>query len=181
MRKEVHENQKRKALEYYAKANIIITADEKDRVEVADFGLNNIEVCGLQLITYVNTDRVCSKEMVLFPHQTCPEHRHPAFSDHPAGKQEVFRCRYGVVYLYVEGEPTKQPNAMPPKSSEKFYTAHHEVILYPGQQYIIYPDTLHWFQAGSEGAVVSEFSTGSYDEYDIFTDPNINRIPRIEE
>jgi len=29
--------------------------------------------------------------------------------------------------------------------------------------------------------VVSEFSTKSYDEYDIFTDPNIQRIPEVEE
>ena len=42
------------------------------------------------------------------------------------------------------------------------------------------PNTRHWFQAGDEGCVVSEFSTTSYDEYDIFTDINIARIPTIE-
>ena len=42
------------------------------------------------------------------------------------------------------------------------------------------PDTLHWFQAGPEGAVISEFSTRSFDEYDIFTDPRIQRIPVVE-
>lgn len=181
MKKELYENQKKRTLAYYEKANIIITEDEKGQVEVADFGLNNIETIGLQLITYVNTDRVCSKEMVLFPNQTCPEHRHPPFVNYPQGKQEVFRCRYGKVFLYVEGEPTGNPNATPPKGRDKFFTAYHEIILRPGQQYIIYPNTLHWFQAGSEGAVISEFSTGSYDEYDIFTDPDISRIPHIEE
>ena len=50
----------------------------------------------------------------------------------------------------------------------------------PGQQYTIQPDTRHWFQGGEEGAVVSEFSTTSYDEYDIFTDPRIKRMPVIE-
>jgi len=39
---------------------------------------------------------------------------------------------------------------------------------------------LHWFQAGADGAVVSEFSTKSLDEFDIFTDPEIKRIPEIE-
>ena len=42
------------------------------------------------------------------------------------------------------------------------------------------PNTRHWFQGGPEGAVISEFSTTSYDEYDVFTDPNIRRIPTIE-
>ena len=36
-------------------------------------------------------------------------------------------------------------------------------------------------QAGPEGAVVSEFSTHSTDENDIFLDPAIRRIPEIEE
>jgi D-lyxose ketol-isomerase len=53
--------------------------------------------------------------------------------------------------------------------------------LQPGEQYTIPPNTLHWFQAGDEGAIVSEFSSPSRDEFDIFTDPRIVRIPRISE
>lgn len=45
----------------------------------------------------------------------------------------------------------------------------------------MYPNTRHWFQAGDEGAVISEFSTKSYDEYDIFTDPRIKRLPSVED
>jgi hypothetical protein len=37
------------------------------------------------------------------------------------------------------------------------------------------PNTLHWFQAGPEGAIVSEFSTQSRDDLDVFTDPDIAR------
>jgi D-lyxose ketol-isomerase len=40
---------------------------------------------------------------------------------------------------------------------------------------------LHWFQAGPEGAVVSEFSSASDDESDIFTNPNILRETRIDD
>ena len=40
-------------------------------------------------------------------------------------------------------------------------------------QHTIPPGTLHWFQAGPEGAVVSEFSTTSRDELDEFTDENV--------
>ena len=56
----------------------------------------------------------------------------------------------------------------------------HEIALRPGEQYTIPPNTLHWFQAGPEGAVVSEFSSRSTDENDIFTDPNIRRAPVVE-
>lgn len=55
-----------------------------------------------------------------------------------------------------------------------------EIVLKPGEQYTLEPNTLHWFQAGEEGAVVSEFSTMSTDEYDVFTDQEIKRIPEIE-
>jgi D-lyxose ketol-isomerase len=40
---------------------------------------------------------------------------------------------------------------------------------------------LHWFQAGDEGAVVSEFSTMSTDELDVFTDVRIRRATVIGE
>ena len=42
------------------------------------------------------------------------------------------------------------------------------------------PETLHWFQAGEDGAVVSEFSTRSTDETDVFTDKRIVRETKIE-
>lgn len=54
-------------------------------------------------------------------------------------------------------------------------TVFHEIELNPGQQYTIMPGTLHWFQGGSEGAVVSEFSTHSDDATDKFTDPKVVR------
>jgi D-lyxose ketol-isomerase len=53
------------------------------------------------------------------------------------------------------------------------------VVLRPGDQYTLPPDTLHWFQAGPAGAVVSEFSTTSLDELDVFTDPEVRRLPEV--
>lgn len=169
-----------RALEYFKKAGILLTADEMENLEIADFGLNELENVGLELVTYVNTSRCCAKELVLFPHQTCPEHRHPPVDGEP-GKEETFRCRWGEVYLYVEGEPVKSPKAQLPKGRERAYTVAHEIILKPGQQYTLSPNTKHWFQAGPEGAIVSEFSTKSRDESDIFTDEDIKRIPQILE
>ncbi len=168
---------RQRALEYFEKAYIVLSEEEKENLEVADFGLNDIENTGLQLVTYVNTDRYCAKEMVLFPGQTCPEHRHPERENGEEGKQETFRCRFGKVYLYVEGVETKDRGVQPPVGDEEYYTVFQEIILEPGQQYTIAPDTLHWFKAGSRGAVISEFSSNSEDESDIFTDPRIKRVP----
>lgn len=173
-----YERARARALEYFEKAAIALTEEEKQNVEVADFGLSELERTGLELVTYVNTDRCCAKELVLFPGQTCPEHRHPAVNGEP-GKEETFRCRYGTVYLYVPGEPTPNPKAAPPAGSEQYYTVWHEIVLRPGEQYTLYPNTLHWFQAGPEGAIVSEFSTKSRDELDVFTDPRIERATQI--
>jgi len=137
-----------------ADAGIVLTAQEREELEVADFGLGRPEEIGLQLVVYVNTERVCAKELVLFPGQTCPEHRHPPVAGEP-GKEETFRCRTGSVVLWVDG--------------------HGEIELRPGDQFTIPPDTLHWFRAGEDGAIVSEFSTRSRDETDVFTDPRIVR------
>lgn len=75
--RETFEKASKMALEYFEKANIKVTEEEKNKIEVADFGLSDLWNTGLEILTYVNTDRVCAKELVLFPFQTCPEHRHP--------------------------------------------------------------------------------------------------------
>ena len=178
-RSDVLQAQKRTA-EMFARVGIVLTPQERDNIEIADFGLGELERQGLELVTYINTDRYCAKELVLFPRQTCPEHKHPPVGSDP-GKMETFRCRWGKVWLYVEGEPTANLQARVPEGSEAYYTVFHEIELNPGEQYTIPPDTLHWFQAGDEGAIVSEFSSTSRDEYDMFTDPRIERIPRIDE
>jgi D-lyxose ketol-isomerase len=161
-----------------ADAGIVLTAAELDAIEVADFGLSRLDETGLQLVVYLNTERVCAKELVLFPWQLCPEHRHPPFDGTP-GKEETFRCRAGLVHLYTEGEPSPEPAARPPQGG--VFTVWHEIVLRPGDQHTIAPDTLHWFQAGDEGAVVSEFSTESRDDLDVFTDPRIRRATVVAE
>lgn len=141
-----------------AAAGIVLTEAERDAIEVADFGLSRLREEGLMLLVYVNTDRYCAKELVLYPGQACPEHRHPPFDGTP-GKEETFRCRRGLVTLWVDGE---------------------ELVLRPGEQHTILPDTLHSFRAGPEGAVVSEFSSTSRDELDVFTDPTVQRATVVD-
>lgn len=171
---------RRRAVDMLAAAGITITADEAASIEIADCGLGELERQGLQLITYVNNDRYCAKELILFPRQTFPQHRHPPVDGRP-GKQETFRCRWGLVYLYVSGDRSGEVRCEPPAGSEAWYTVRHEIVLRPGEQYTIPPDTWHWFQAGDEGAIVSEFSSTSTDEADIFPDPRIVRAPVVEE
>lgn len=170
----------RVAKDYLDRAGIVLTPQEERNIEIADLGLGEYEQTGLALVVYVNTQRVCAKELVLLPGQTCPQHLHPPVNGEP-GKEETFRCRWGEVYLYVSGEPTPNPKARPPKGREHTYNVWHEVVLKPGDQYTIMPETWHWFQGGPQGAVVSEFSTRSTDENDIFVDEQIRRAPTIEE
>lgn len=163
---------KSKLLDYYKKAGIVLTDAEKDKLEIVDFGLDDFENVGLTLCVYVNTERVCAKEMVLLPHQSCPEHKHVAH-DGTEGKEETFRCRMGRVYLYVPGEGKKEDISakLPPTD----VTVFHQIVLNAGEQYTLMPDTLHWFQADGGGAVISEFSTANSDETDLFTDKRIIR------
>ena len=135
-------------------AGIVLTPGEREAIDVVDFGLGRLDEIGLQLVVYENNARYCAKELVLFPNQMCAEHRHPPVGDDP-GKQETFRCRTGVVTLWVDG--------------------HGEMTLRPGDQFTIPSNTLHWFRAGDDGAIVSEFSSTSRDETDVFTDPNVTR------
>ena len=143
-----------RAADVLERVGIRLTNGERDSIEVTDFALGRLEEVGLQILTYVNTERVCAKELVLFAWQSCPEHRHPPVGDDP-GKEETFRCRAGDVEIQVEG---REP-----------------VHLYPGEQATVPPDTLHSFRAGPSGAVISEFSTRSRDELDVFSDPQIVR------
>jgi D-lyxose ketol-isomerase len=204
-RSQVRDAQAR-AAKILERVGIQLTPQERDHIEVAEFGLGELERTGLELVVYVNTDRYCAKELILFPRQTCPQHQHPPVGKDP-GKMETFRCRWGKVWLYVESPKTEgraslqlAPSAgadskdnsqagslrypiqaRVPKGSEQFYTVFHEIEMNPGDQYTIPPGVLHWFQAGDDGAVVSEFSSTSRDEFDIFTDPRIKRIPEIQE
>ena len=197
--KEIYEQARRRAMGYLDKAGVVITEEEKGQIQVAEYALGDIDNIGLELVVYVNTPRCCAKELILFPGQTCPEHRHPPIGSSP-GKEETFRCRWGEVYLYVPGEPDSTAEhspgtgetaawkpaadsaaalrtplkAAPPKGYEEYFTCAKEILLRPGEQYTIPPDTLHWFRSGPEGAVVSEFSTQSRDEADIYTDPRIS-------
>jgi D-lyxose ketol-isomerase len=179
MKSTVVRKYRKQTLQILKKAGITVTPKEARNVEVSDMGLGMIDSIGLAVVVYENNDRYCAKELVLFPRQTCPEHRHPPRGDMDPGKMETFRCRQGVVHLYTEGQPVRKPKAVVPAQRKEHFTVFHEIILKPGDQYTLPPNTLHWFQAGPKGAIVSEFSSHSDDASDIFTDPLVQRNPEI--
>ena len=171
---------RKRAARLLKKAHIAVTPREAEDIEISDFGLGDLDNVGLLVVIYENNDRYCAKEIVLLPRQICPEHRHPPAGGKGPGKQETFRCRWGEVYLYVPGEPTPNPRARIPEKYRPYFTIGREIVLRPGDQYTLPPDTLHWFQSGDKGAVLSEFSSTSTDESDIWTDSRLQRLPEIE-
>ena len=164
------------AIALLRKARIAVTREEIETMEVTDLGLGDIKRVGIEIIVYENNDRYCAKELVLLPRQICPEHRHPRVNGRNMGKKETFRCRYGEIYLYVAGERTVRPKAKVPKEYKPFLTVGPEIVLRPGDMYTLPPNSLHWFQSGDRGAVVSEFSSTSTDENDLYTDPRVRRV-----
>lgn len=178
MTREFLEEMQQRAADMLSDAGIVITEKEKKSIEVLTYGFNDPSM-GFQILTYVNTDYVCAKELIMLPGQTCVQHIHPSH-DSKRGKEETFRCRKGIVYLRVPGERTEGNLARVPKGHEEYLTLDHEIVLGPGEQHTLLPDTWHWFQAGPEGCIVSEFSTHSDDETDILSDPRAVRFETVE-
>lgn len=156
--REAFERAVARATSMLERAGVALGPEERGSIEVADFGLSDLERTGLEILVYVNNERYCAKELVLFPGQACPEHLHPPFESDP-GKMETFRCRWGEVTVRAGGQA---------------------IVLHPGMQFTIPPGTVHSFSAGPEGAVISEFSSASRDEFDVFPDNRIRRVTVIE-
>lgn len=175
-----YEAARRRAVEFVQRAGVLARPDELDRIEVADLGLSELEQSGVQILTLLQTENVGVKLLILFPHQTEPEHRHPPLGDYP-GKEETLRGQWGTLYLYLPGDPTPNPLGHPPAHRRDTYTCWREVVLEPGDQITISPGTPHWFQGGPEGAVVWTMSSRVSDVQDIFTDPEVQRQTVIVE
>lgn len=168
------ESARKRATEILLNAGVEVRHDEIDQMEIADFGLGELELSGVQILTLVDTEKIAAKLLVLLPLQTEPEHRHPHLGEYE-GKEETVRCEWGLLYLYGPGEPTPNPRGHPPEHRRHTYTVWHEHVLRPGDQITLPPNVPHWFQAGAKGAVVWSFSTKAADATDVFTDPEVRR------
>ena len=162
-----------RAAEAIKTAGINLSDIEIAAIEVADFGLSNITREGAQIASLMSTNRVSAKIIVLFPHQTLPEHWHTAVNDNP-GKEETFRVITGTLNLFVEGVDSDSIDYIP-CGKEEFYTARKKHVLLPSEQLTLTPNTKHWFQGGEDGVVLYSFSSMATCDLDPFTDPNIVR------
>ena len=174
--KQYYEAQK-KSGEMIRRSGINITDKEIDKIEAADFGLSHLENEGAQILTFFSTERVSVKVIALFPKQTEPEHWHTTIGLDP-GKEETIRVVEGTVYFYIPGEDTLEYGFIP-YGKDKVYTVRHEIVMKPGDQLTLEPGTKHWFQAGTEGAVMYSFSSAARDALDPFTDTEIVRVTKI--
>jgi D-lyxose ketol-isomerase len=165
---------RRRAAALLERSGLAFRPEEVERIEVADFGLSELEQSGAQIMTVVETKEIAAKLLIMFPGQTEPEHKHPRLGDYP-GKEETLRCQWGELLLYVEGEPAPAPRAQAPPRRRHTYTAWKEIVLRPGDQVTLPPNSPHWFQGGPEGAVVWTFAARVTDVADVFTDPQVVR------
>jgi D-lyxose ketol-isomerase len=161
------------ANELFHRAGLVVREDEQRLIEVADFGLSNLQSEGAQILTLVQTARLGVKLLALTPRQTLPEHWHPPVGDDP-GKEETVRHLYGDICIYVTGPDTMR-NGFIPEGRDAVYTLRHELTPQPGDQLTFSPGEKHWFQAGPRGAVLYSFSTVARDILDKFTDPAVQR------
>lgn len=145
-------------------------------IEIADLGLGEFDITGLHALSLFSTEWVGAKLLILKPNQFFPQHRHPeSKEENYPGKTEVIRGQWGEFYLVVPGIITHNQKAHPPTHRKKYIDVWHEIIIKPGDQYIIQPNTWHWFQAGSKGAIVWSISSKLTDAKDKFKDPQVIR------
>ena len=155
------------------KTGLPFTPQELDSMVSADFGLSRLRQEGIQVLTFLLTEKIGAKVLVLLSGQTMLEHWHPKRGA-DAGKEETLRCLYGTCRLYIPGENTMKFGYIPCEM-ENFYTCRNEINLQINDQYTIPPGVPHWFQPGDEGCVIFSFSNNVTDLEDKFTNPHVVR------
>ena len=160
-------------LDLIGRSGIHVRDQELDQLLLVDFGLGDFEREGVAITDIVHTPALRLKILVLLPGQTLPEHIHPPYDDSP-GKEETLRVISGSVRVYLPGPDTMREGAIP-EGKEEFYTLRNEHLLEPIRQLTIPPDTWHWFQAGTQGAVCYAFYPQAVESHNRFRDP---RVPK---
>jgi D-lyxose ketol-isomerase len=162
---------KSEALDRIRASGLVLSAAEQGRLAVLDFGLGDVMQEGLEVVHYLSSQRMDIKVCVLFDGQTVPEHLHPPYGGQE-GKEETLRVLSGCLRLYVPGDGvSREPDV--PRGKEDFYTLRKEIVLYPGQQHTIAPNTWHWFQGGDGGAVFLAHYSKADDSFNLWKDPRV--------
>ncbi len=77
--KEVYFRARKEAAACIKAAGIVLSDQEIEKMDVADFGLGNLAVEGAQIVSLIDTDKIAMRVIALFPGQTEPEHWHTGF------------------------------------------------------------------------------------------------------
>ena len=163
---------RRRAVALFEKAGIALSEEEKrEKLVIVDFGQDFWKI-GIVMMTTVNAPRYCGRYILFFPGQSCAQHWHPDVEGNP-GKEETFRCLWGTVYSYGEGNATPDIKAVIPAGHEAYYTDLAEQILKPGDQRTVRLHERHWFQAGPDGAIAYETGSPARDKFDLNSDPTL--------
>lgn len=169
------EHRRQQAARALRRVNIVLRDDEAAGLHIIDFGLGRFDDVGVAELTYVASARCLARELILLPGQVYPEHRHPPGA-HGPGKEEALRVRHGELHLFVHGARSDDDDRIArllAGGAQAGCTVGAHRLLRAGDQHSIPPDTPHWFAAGPEGAIVSEFSSGAAQPESRFSDARI--------
>lgn len=167
------ESARKRAGEMIARAGIAFSQKELEQMDVADFGLSDLQREGAQILSLFETNKVACRVIALFPGQTEPEHWHEGIGAQE-GKEETLRVISGILRVCVEGEENLDPACIP-EGKERYYTCRYQILLHKNETLTLYPGRKHWFQAVGEGCVFYTMSTAARDTSDPFTDPEVVR------
>ncbi len=146
-----------------------------DEFWISDFNLNQFMTAGMAGIFWIiNMDhKFTGVEMFLLPGQSIPEHWHVA-TENASAKFESGHVRYGSITLFTEGSPLPDVEDRIPYFQRDIVKARKEQVLNAGDVgFTEKKEERHWFIAGQEGAIITEYASAHDGEGVRFTDPTI--------
>jgi D-lyxose ketol-isomerase len=130
----------------------------REQLWISDYGLGQFTKLGLAAVGFLNDldGNYMVQDLYLLPNQMLPEHYHLK-TEKAVPKMEGWTVRYGLSYVYGEGERTPNLHAVVPDFEKNNVSVWHETILEPGQSAKLNrPTARHWQFAGPEGAIITE-------------------------
>jgi hypothetical protein len=148
-----------------------------DEFWTSDFAQDDFLNVGMGGIFWLNDTRhgYFAHEIYLLPGQMIVEHKHVKCEDGPP-KMESWHVRHGEIYTFGEGEATKNPGCVLPKSQLKQNAITVRCCKKLKQGEIGHLNRLearHFMIAGPEGAIVTEYGTPHYPDALKFTNPTV--------
>jgi len=150
-----------------------------DTLKISDFGLSDFSHVGMASITWINknypTGGYQGREIFLLPGQMMAEYK-TIQTENSLPKQSSWLVRHGSIYSFsVESTLGFFPDGIQiPESQRQVTKANNcKVINQGGYDTLKNESGWHFIMGGSEGAIVTEFSTFSNPESLRFSNPKV--------